>query len=188
MSNRGLFIVVEGVDGVGKSTIVKKVANSLGARAIATPGGIWRKYRSLVENAHPTIRFLYYVISNHFSSFVIRRMLKESHVICDRFSHSTKAHHVAYGSRIARYYPLALMANCQPDLVYYLSVSSEEREIRIKNRPGNAQKDLDSSALKRVHRIFRLLPGMTEIDTTHLDEDKVTSLIYRDIKNKKAVM
>lgn len=172
------------MDGSGKSTIAKKVSEKLKGTIIKTPTGIWSKYRHLVENAHPSIRFLYYTIANHAACLHIRQQLKKTHVVCDRFWHSTKAHHIVYGCRIAYFAPLWMLGNKRPDLVYYLSVSSLERERRILNRPGNKEKDIDSRSLKKAHRIFRKLPGIIEIDTTLLNEEEVVNIIIEDINNR----
>ncbi|MDP2709153.1 MAG: dTMP kinase [bacterium] len=181
-----LFIVIEGVDGSGKSTVAKIVAEKLGAQVIETPQGWWRKYRYLVENSHPTIRFLYYTVANHFSSISIRSILKRNSVVCSRFIHSTKAHHIVYGCKLAYWLPLNMLANKKPDLVYYLYVNQVERERRINQRATNTEKDRESKTLKKVHRIFCKLPGLTRIDTSGISEQEVANIICDDIDSKTA--
>lgn len=182
MCNNLLF-VIEGIDGVGKSTVLHILAKKLDAIAIEMPNGIWLKYRHLVENTHPTIRFFYYVLANQFASFDIRKLLRKKPVICDRFIYSTKAHHIIYGCRISRFFPLQLIANKQPDLVYYLTVSQRERERRISGRKKNNKKDFDSKTLEKVDKVFRSLPGMIEIDTTNLNAEEVSDAILLTIRD-----
>ena len=183
MCNNYLF-VIEGVDGVGKSTVLHLLAKKLDAIAIEMPDGVWRKYRHIVEDANPTIRFLYYVLANQFASFSIRKFLRKKHVICGRFIHSTKAHHIIYGCHISRFFPLWLIANKQPDFVYYLTASKQEREMRISERKKNNIKDLDSKTLEKIDKVFRSLPCMIKIDTTHLNAEEVSNVIFLDIKRK----
>lgn len=178
------FVVIEGVDGSGKSSVTNFLAEKIGATVTKTPTGLWRKYRNLVENTHPTLRFIYYTLANYDAGMRIRRSLKKSHVICDRYAHSTKAHHIVYGCRIARLLPLWSIASRQPDLVYYLTAEKKEREKRISKREENNKKDLDSEALERVHEVFQNLPGIIKINTTHLSIAEVSSIILQDIRNK----
>jgi thymidylate kinase len=156
----------------------------LAAEAIEMPLGIWRKYRHIVENMHPSIRFIWYLLANHFGAFEVRRMLKKNNVLSARYIHSTKAHHIVYGCPIARLIPLRFITTLQPDLVYYLTVSQTERERRISNRKNNTVKDKDSKALFEVDRVFRTLHGLIEIDTTHLNEEDVAEIIFQDIKKR----
>lgn len=181
------FFVIEGIDGTGKSTVLPLLAEKLGAVAIEMPNGIWRKYRHVVENAHPTIRFFYYVLSNQFASLSIRKMLRKSHVVCARFAYSTKAHHIIYGCRISKFFPLWLVANKQPTLVYYLTVSQQERERRLFNRKKNNAKDLDSEALEKVNKAFQSLPGMINVDTTNLNAEEVSNTIFLDITSRLGI-
>lgn len=180
-----LFITIEGVDGSGKSTIVSMLSDKLGATAIESPMGLYRKYRWIVEDRHPTIRFIYYLLANIFNSFKIKKLLKKDHIVCGRFIHSTKAHHMIYGCTLARIIPISFLflLSKKPSATYYLSVDTPEREKRISNRNNN-KKDLDSQSLEKVHTAFKGMPGMIEIDTTSISQEDVANIILKDISSR----
>lgn len=46
---KNIFIVLEGIDGAGKTTAGKILANRIGGIFYQTPSSFWMKYRSVVE-------------------------------------------------------------------------------------------------------------------------------------------
>ena len=180
MLSKCLFIVIEGIDGTGKTSVCKSLSEKLGAVNYKTPSGRWQKYRSVVEDRHPFIRFIYYLLSTVCSSLEISKLLRRNSVVCDRYIHSTWCHHIVYGCRFLKSIPVSRLPVKKPDLIYYLTVTSSEREKRINMRKGNNLKDKDSESLLKVHKYFSRIKDMRRVDTTHRDVTEVVDLIFRD--------
>jgi dTMP kinase len=159
---RGRFIVVEGIDGSGKSTQVELLRARLldsglipeGRELIVTrePGGtpFGRELRELLLNPPagrkpcPTAELLLYAAdrAQHVET-VIRPALHSGHwVLCDRFTGSTVAYQ-GFGRRLRIDYinQLNKMATggIEPDLVLWLDISVEEASQRLREsrRPAD---------------------------------------------------
>ena len=103
---RGRFIVVEGIDGSGKSTVAARVADELtrrGRKVLRTrePGGtlLGEKIRALLLDAKNaemvpfTELFLYMASRAQLVDEVIRPSLRKGvDVVCDRYYYSTAAY------------------------------------------------------------------------------------------------
>jgi dTMP kinase len=108
---RGRFIVVEGIDGSGKSTVAARVADALanlGRRVLRTrePGGtlLGEKIRTLLLDAKNsemvpfTELFLYMASRAQLVDEIIRPSLRDGvDVVCDRYYYSTAAYQGAAG-------------------------------------------------------------------------------------------
>ena len=108
---RGRFIVVEGIDGSGKTTLAAKLARELkrrGRRVIRTrePGGtrLGEKIRGVLLDARneamtpQTELFLYMASRAQLVDQVIRPALRRgTDVVCDRYYYSTAAYQGAAG-------------------------------------------------------------------------------------------
>ena len=108
---RGRFIVVEGIDGSGKSTMASRLAGELRARGrnvlrTREPGGtlIGEKVRTLLLDAENAAMvpyaelFLYMASRAQLVDEVIRPALaKGTDVLCDRYYYSTAAYQGAAG-------------------------------------------------------------------------------------------
>jgi dTMP kinase len=139
---RGRFIVVEGVDGSGKSTMAARVADLLarrGRKVVRTrePGGtpLSEKIRALLldrknsEMVPFTELFLYMASRAQLVDQVIRPALRDGiDVVCDRYYYSTAAYQGAAGNvgirtvldvaeRVAKFE--------RPDLVVLLDLDPE---------------------------------------------------------------
>jgi len=182
MSNKN-FIVIEGVDGSGKTTIAKLLSEKLFYLYYKTPGGFWKRYRELFEKTSVKIRFLYYFFSTLADSLKIKLFLQQKGIVCDRYIYSTWAHHIVYGLPSLLRIPYPTVFFKEPDYVFYLYVDPSERAQRIQLRTGNNVKDYDDKAIALVDGIFRdLFPEMYIIDTTNLTPEEVTSKILNIIK------
>src|ERR1700689_2310282 len=106
MNERGRFLTVEGIEGVGKSTQVPRLAQALSARAIACvltrePGGtpLAERIRELVltPGAEPVpdaaeLLLMFAARSVHLENWIEPSLAASRWVLCDRFTDATYAY------------------------------------------------------------------------------------------------
>lgn len=145
---KGLFISIEGPDGSGKSTQIRKLKEFLeerGKEAILTrePGGteISEKIRAIIldknniEMDDMTEALLYAASRAQHVAQVIKPALSEGKtVICDRFVDSSIAYQ-GYGRHLGdcvRIINEFAVAGCMPDITFFLKVDPSIGKNRIK--------------------------------------------------------
>ena len=106
MKQRGRFLTVEGIEGVGKSTQVPRLARSLAERGIACvltrePGGtpLAEKIRELVLAPGTEVLpdaaellLMFAARSTHLENFIKPQLEAGAWVVCDRFTDATYAY------------------------------------------------------------------------------------------------
>src|SRR5882762_7072766 len=119
--NKYKFIVLEGIDGAGKSTVSRRLAKAIGAKLYRTPPPGFSATRRIIDaDAELPSRFLFYLSSVVYASEAIRKLIRQQHVVCDRYLVTTVAYHRAMG--------LALDLNLQnfnliePDFTFFLEL------------------------------------------------------------------
>lgn len=178
------FIVIEGVDGSGKTTAAWKIARNLGAVYFKTPSGVWGHFRNLADRHYSWLRFCYYFAATICASFQIRRLLKSRPVICDRFIHSTWAHHMAEGCRLPEVDLLNMLPVKAPDAVFYLYASRTERARRVAGRKDNTPRDYDVNTLEKVHSFFMAFSCLLPVNTSFMDEQEIAEKIIDVLRHK----
>ena len=177
---KGKFIVIEGIDGCGKTTQIDELSKWLpksglikkGSKLITTrePGGsqLGKKLRSLIldnnENNKPSslAELLLYSAdrAEHVSKIISPALKNDDWVISDRFSDSTLAYQ-GYGRNIN----LEIIKNiesivCQgeyPDLTFFLEISPEESILRRKNEIPDRIESEGIKFLEKVNKGFKLI-------------------------------
>ena len=177
---RGKFIVIEGIDGCGKTTQINELSKWLpdsglikkDYKLITTrePGGslLGKKLRSLIldnnENIKPSYltELLLYSAdrAEHVSKIIAPALKNNNWVISDRFSDSTLAYQ-GYGRDIN----LEIIRNiesivCQgeyPDLTFFLEISPEESILRRKNEIPDRIESEGIKFLEKVNAGFKLI-------------------------------
>jgi thymidylate kinase len=81
------FLVIEGCNGVGKSTITEYLSARAGASTFHYPPEFvnFRRDVHLDQSVAPLPRLVYYLAATLHLSDLVRLQLKQSHVICDRY-------------------------------------------------------------------------------------------------------
>ena len=177
---KGKFIVIEGIDGCGKTTQIDEISKWLpksglmkkDSQLITTrePGGslLGKKLRSLIldnnKNNKPSslAELLLYSAdrAEHVSKIISPALKNENWVISDRFSDSTLAYQ-GYGRNIN----LETIKNiesivCQgesPDLTIFLEISPEESILRRKHEIPDRMESEGIEFLEKVNEGFKLI-------------------------------
>ncbi len=138
VSAKGVFIVLEGIDGAGKSEQLRRAAERLrrdGQDVVATrepTDGVWgRRYRAwasgeLEASAGEVLGFFLEDRDEHVRTVLEPALARGSIVLCDRYVMSTRAYQVAAG--IERGELIALLGRRtvpRPDLTLWLCLSVE---------------------------------------------------------------
>ena len=177
---KGKFIVIEGIDGCGKTTQINELSKWLPTsglikkecKLITTrePGGslLGKKLRELIldnnKNNKPSslTELLLYSAdrAEHVSKIISPALNNNDWVISDRFSDSTMAYQ-GYGRKIN----LEILKNiesivCQgvyPDLTIFLEISPEESILRRKNEIPDRIESEGIKFLKKVNEGFKVI-------------------------------
>ena len=177
---KGKFIVIEGIDGCGKTTQIEELSKWLPnsgllekeSRLITTrePGGslLGKKLRPLIldnnENNKPSslAELLLYSAdrAEHISKIISPALKNNDWVISDRFCDSTLAYQ-GYGRNIN----LEIIKNIQsivcqgeyPDLTFFLEISPEESILRRKNEVPDRIESEGIKFLQKVNEGFKII-------------------------------
>lgn len=148
-SNR--LVVLEGIDGVGKTRLSRALVRALNAR----PGIRAIRYEDTEKRAagfnvlKPFIRtsvpiaasLLFYLSSAIDKSRRIAELLKTQWVVCDRYVYSTFAFHAVHGVKVRSLIRLRALPIRWPDHYFLVTVSEDVRLQRLRQRPGNTPAD-----------------------------------------------
>ena len=177
---KGKFIVLEGIDGCGKTTQIEELCKWLpesgliqrNCKLIKTrePGGsvLGKKIRSLIlnndKNNHPSslTELLLYSAdrAEHVSKVIKPSLIKNNWVISDRFSDSTLAYQ-GYGRginlEIIKKLETVACQGEKPDLTFFLEISPEESILRRKNEIPDRIESEGLEFLRKVNEGFKLI-------------------------------
>lgn len=159
------FIAFEEVDGSGKTSLARALAERMEGRYYYNPPALLRPFRKYADMAFPTVRFRYHSLGNFVASWHIGRLIRKRPVLCDWWAFSTVAYHSALlGMTLP--FPSRLR---MPDRIVHVRADWDEIRRRIDGR-GKASKYEDLEFLKRASREYdRIFVGrgdVLEIDTT----------------------
>lgn len=171
--HRGKFITFEGLDGVGKSTQLEKLAEKLRARGLQVittrnPGGtaIGEKLRSVLLSSRTAglspraeLGMMFADRAQHVEEMILPALAKGQWVLCDRFTDSSEAYQGGgrqLGSDVVLQLHKILCHNLQPDLTI-LMVSDPARSIaraRRRNTEQSKRSQGDENRFEKENRTF----------------------------------
>ena len=171
--HRGKFITFEGLDGVGKSTHLKKLAAYLrksGLEVITTrePGGtpVGDKLRAVLLSSNTAglsplaeLGMMFAARAQHVDELILPALAKGQWVLCDRFTDSSEAYQGGgrqLGSDIVLELNRALCRDLQPDLTI-LMLSDPAHSIaraRRRNIEQSKHSRADENRFEKENRAF----------------------------------
>lgn len=135
--NKIKFIVVEGLDGSGKSTISKSLAAKTESIYLTTPSKADKRERELYDSKGFSCldRFLFYAGCTVKTSDQIKELIKcKKRVVLDRYFYSTLAYHLPFCKDINEDHINIFNTIIRPDLIIYVTADYEITVNRIKQR------------------------------------------------------
>lgn len=191
MPAQSKFLVIEGCNGVGKSTLAEYLCARAGASSFHYPPEFvsFRREVHLDECLAPLPRLAYYLAATLHLSDLVRAQLTQSHVICDRYLASplslmigesaieeTKARDLTepFGSYL-----------CTPDLILLLTAEHAVASARIYKRSvksgmltpiARRMRESEEFFHKRedaCRRLSERLGPVVELDTTNLSVEEM---------------
>lgn len=147
MTKRGKFIVIEGGDGSGKSSVMVYLKEMLARERVVftheaggTPAGSEIRGVILGHECAPETELLLFSAdrAHHLDTLIRPALAKGTHVVCDRFSASTYAYQVHGGpASIKKLFATVddvVVGRTEPDLYIYLDVSPKIARARMQKR------------------------------------------------------
>lgn len=179
--NRGRLVVFEGVDGGGKSTQLRLLAEALRARGVdplvtkePTDGSWGQRIRAMARSGERVapeeeLRWFLEDRREHVATELAPALAAGRVVLCDRYTLSTVAYQGARGLD-----PAALLAAAEaefplPDLALLFEVDPAAGLARVASRGGIAEPAFEEvEYLSRVAAVFRSLdrPYIVRIDAS----------------------
>lgn len=200
--SKGIFITIEGTDGSGKSTQIKKIEEYLkekGFEVVLTrdPGGtrISESIRKITldpgntEMSKTTELLLYYAARAQLADELIKPALNEGKiVICDRYIDSTYVYQ-GYGRGFSRETIDQLnnisLSGVIPDLTFFLDISPE---IALKRRLNASSLDrIEKEKMDfhmRVYNGYKKLCDIFPERIARIDASNNKSKVFEDIKER----
>ena len=176
-----LLIVVEGLDGTGKSTLIASLCDLLDAKLVSNPPEMFdsriseSELRTFFDNSDLNRRREYYRTANFISSEIALNMLKNSHVIMDRYWPSTAAFSQMDENQPdwenLGTYPIGFV---HPDVVFLLTVDEVNRAARIMHR-GEPMTDEEVRLSTLHHSREQVLNALREFNPIEIDTSNLTS-------------
>lgn len=212
MSKRGVFLALEGGEGVGKTTQIELLQEAIEARwgeCVRTrePGGsaYAEAIRDLIlhsdyapeANAHTMFELFWAARADHVARTILPALSRGAHMITDRFDGTTWSHQI-YGQECHELKQLFYLTretflqdqNACPDLYIFLDMDPEEGLRRVARRANEPTNHFDERKLdfhKRLREgchIFADLFGGVLINADQKPED-VHADIMRAIEKRK---
>jgi len=175
-NRKGRFIVFEGIDGAGKSTQARMLAEWMRRRgwkvlltAEPSDGPVGRRIRALKTRPAPEeeARLFTEDRRNHVAQVILPALEAGRIVICDRYVYSSVAYQGARGIDIARIASLNRAFAVEPDVIFLLEIPIDAALSRIERNRGRGTSPFElRETLDAVDRIYKTIegPGIQRIE------------------------
>lgn len=179
-------ILLEGLDGVGKSAVSAALAQRLGAHVLRTPPPELAQHRGAFDGETEPVRRAFYMLGNVLVSRALRLAHKDDIIVLDRYWPSTFAYGTATRLKREGISPDSIDARwpaflIRPTVIAVLTLSEANRRERLKARgvaetaeEAELAQQLDFRSL--VLRIYSLIPGVRLVDAAASVQEIVSTV------------
>ncbi len=183
-----LLVAIEGIDGVGKTTIAELLEAELKAVRVKTPLRFLRGLAVLLEKTKSQeIEAVGYFFLAFLSSLYFAFIRRKRHVICDKYVLVTIVDQIVLGSRAAKFLKkVRYLFVPKPDYTFFLYVGDRcELERRLKKREKLDKNDVQMLPFWEAIQVEYLkMPEVIFIDTTNILPKEVVSVIMSRINGR----
>ncbi|MBW2971550.1 hypothetical protein KY359_00810 [Candidatus Woesearchaeota archaeon] len=177
------FILFEGIDHTGKTTISTRLAERFGGFYLHTPPEELKAARPFFDSLDFQSNLAYYLTGNHLVAYAVQQNREDGPVFLDRYFYSTVAFHSArMGVNLDNL--LERMA-VVPDRIFFLTADVDESLRRMgitgDSRAGFHERELLAKMSANYDRLFSGNPSVLEIDTTERSLEDVYSQVLEDV-------
>lgn len=178
-----IVVVVEGVDGVGKTTLAKRIAEEFRFFYLYTPQPPLASIRKEIEALRSyRSRFFYYLASNITVQDLIEEKLESGiSVVIDRYVYSTFIMHKHLGVDVSCV-EMEQLPIRWPDIGILLTADTAIRESRKEKRGEMVRHDTPieqlSFVLDKAQDGYRAFSELQEINTNSLSQDQVFGVAF----------
>lgn len=151
MAEKPVFVVFEGMDGCGKSTVGAMVAARLGAEWLSPPPAAFADFRNEIDGVYKgrgLAQQLFYASTVAYASALVKEAKDAGNsVVMDRYAASTLAYDKIArdsGKPDAFWVEGVFSGVAVPDVVFYVEASGEIRKRRMEGRKEKGATDEDS--------------------------------------------
>ncbi|MES4906365.1 MULTISPECIES: thymidylate kinase [unclassified Streptomyces] len=196
---RGPFLVLEGVSGVGKSTLARLLAERLGATAIHTLADPHTAWSDTVNRVlRPLPQFAFYLSGLLHVSDVVRQALNTRPVVADRYASSVITCHAAVNQvgldQVRGLITPFLPYLTAPDATFYLIGSDSALKERMGTKTDVKQDDTDlfdvPGRLGRLRENFLSVaetdPSAVMIRTDDRSPDDLADVVVEHLESRRA--
>ncbi|CAE7312186.1 Rsad2 [Symbiodinium microadriaticum] len=172
------IVILEGADGVGKSTLAENLQRSMNASVVKTPPKPLGHFRQYFDSADAELRRAFYILGNYVCAYGLRWLSPTQPIIVDRFWPSSAAYALACDlqSSACQHPEIAEMPKDLVDLLSFgsrpivflvLDLPEKVRASRVRGRPGIITQEEESlerdealrGSLARAYAALRLPEG-----------------------------
>ena len=178
--NLPYLVAVEGLDGTGKSTVARRLAERLAAQVVSNPPAEMVAERIASDREDPATRRAWYLRANERAAQIADGIRREQRapVVMDRSVASTLSFAAAESGQPVARWPNAIG---RPDLLVLLTVPEPERQRRIAARglgrtAEESRLDQDAGFREQVLRNYEAL-GAVHVDASGAIEEVVDAIV-----------
>jgi dTMP kinase len=185
-----VFIVVEGLDGTGKSTLAKELSSILDAELLRTPPDEFTDIRNKIDQTYWECGLaaqLFYGSTVAFTSKKVQKFLQRGHsVVVDRYWLSTHAYARCRDESLDLAEVIPMLKKPDMTIMLYLDEITRLKRIKIRGMSKADMKSFDQhKQLREAYMQALTLPitgKVLKIDTSYLTPEQCAGLVVEELQ------